>query len=263
MIPGTKDVWVRDFMPLQLDEDRFLQFRYDPDYLRDSPELRTDNGASLVPFQYCRYSNLVIDGGNIVRWKDAAVLTEKVYKENAEHTGLALRNALRTALEVDRLIVCPREPGDVFGHADGMVRFVDGHTLLVNDYSSANPQFGRRLVSALKRDGFDVIAFPYQPSYKATDGIPFASGVYINFLQTMDTIMVPAFGLAEDAQAADVLRRAFPHTKVVPVRCGALAKSGGVLNCVTWNVLINADSGRPGSQKIEETTSLLARRRKG
>jgi len=102
-----------------------------------------------------------------------------------------------------------------------MVRFVDGHTLLVNDYSSANPRFGRRLISALTQDGFDVITFPYRPSYKTSDGIPSASGVYINFLQTMDTIIVPAFGLAEDAQAADVRRREFPQTRVVPVRCGA------------------------------------------
>ncbi len=259
-IPGAKDVWVRDFMPLQLDADRFLQFRYDPDYLRDSPELRTDNGVSLVRVHHCGYSNLVIDGGNIVRWKDAAILTDKVYKENPGHERPALRNALRSALEVDRLIICPQEPGDVVGHADGMVRFVDGHTLLANDYSSANPPFGRRLVSALKRHGFDVVAFPYRPSYKTIDGIPSASGVYINFLQTRDTIMVPAFGLAEDAPAADVLRREFPHTRVVPVRCGRLAENGGVLNCVTWNILINGKSGWAGSQKVEETTSPLTRR---
>ena len=124
------------------------------------------------------------------------------------------------------------------GHADGMVRFVDGHTLLVNDYSLSNPRFGKRLLAMLAEHGFETILFPYQPSDEIFDGIPSASGVYINFLQTMDIILLPAFGIAEDDRAADVLRRVFPHTRVVPVPCGRLSKKGGVLNCVTWNILI-------------------------
>ncbi len=243
MIPGTKDIWVRDFMPLQVDTDCFLQFRYDPDYLGDFPELRTDNGASLVPVPNCRYSNLVIDGGNIVRWKDAAILTEKIYTENPAHTPADLERELRSALQVDRLIICPREPGDVVGHADGMVRFVDGHKLLVNDYSLADRRFGKRLLDTLEAHGFETILFPYQPSEESVEGIPSALGVYINFLQTMDMILVPAFGLAEDERAAEFLRWEFPLTRVVPLRCDALATSGGVLNCVTWNILIDGKYG--------------------
>lgn len=32
-IPGTSDIWCRDYMPVQIDGDRFCQFRYNPDYL--------------------------------------------------------------------------------------------------------------------------------------------------------------------------------------------------------------------------------------
>src|SRR4051794_29963288 len=32
-VPGTKQVWCRDSMPIQVSEDRFVQFRYAPDYL--------------------------------------------------------------------------------------------------------------------------------------------------------------------------------------------------------------------------------------
>jgi len=31
---NTKDIWVVDFMPLQIDQHSFLQFKYDPDYLK-------------------------------------------------------------------------------------------------------------------------------------------------------------------------------------------------------------------------------------
>ena len=46
VIPGTKDIWCRDFMPIQLNTNRFLQFRYEPDYLKNHAKLRTPNGAA-------------------------------------------------------------------------------------------------------------------------------------------------------------------------------------------------------------------------
>ena len=33
VIPCTADIWCRDFMPVQLDEDTFCKFVYAPDYL--------------------------------------------------------------------------------------------------------------------------------------------------------------------------------------------------------------------------------------
>lgn len=32
---NTKDYWVRDFMPIQIDKDVFVKFIYNPDYLQD------------------------------------------------------------------------------------------------------------------------------------------------------------------------------------------------------------------------------------
>ena len=32
-IPGTRSIWCRDYLPIQVSEDRFIQFRYTPDYL--------------------------------------------------------------------------------------------------------------------------------------------------------------------------------------------------------------------------------------
>jgi len=32
IIPRTSDIWCRDYMPIQVDEDRFCQFVYAPDY---------------------------------------------------------------------------------------------------------------------------------------------------------------------------------------------------------------------------------------
>ena len=31
----TKDIWMRDFMPILLDDGRLISYDYDPDYLKD------------------------------------------------------------------------------------------------------------------------------------------------------------------------------------------------------------------------------------
>ena len=33
VIPGTKDIWCRDYMPVQVAAERFVQFTYTPDYM--------------------------------------------------------------------------------------------------------------------------------------------------------------------------------------------------------------------------------------
>jgi agmatine/peptidylarginine deiminase len=43
---------------------------------------------------------------------------------------------LKNLFKVDQLIIIPKDPNDFTGHADGMVRFVDDKTVLVNKYSN-------------------------------------------------------------------------------------------------------------------------------
>ena len=33
-LKGTKDIWCRDYMPIQIQKDRFVFYRYTPDYLQ-------------------------------------------------------------------------------------------------------------------------------------------------------------------------------------------------------------------------------------
>lgn len=37
LLEGTKDYWCRDYMPIQVDREKFIQYTYDPDYLK-TPE---------------------------------------------------------------------------------------------------------------------------------------------------------------------------------------------------------------------------------
>ena len=35
-IEGTKDIWIRDYMPIQIADDHFIVYNYNPDYLNES-----------------------------------------------------------------------------------------------------------------------------------------------------------------------------------------------------------------------------------
>jgi agmatine deiminase len=236
LIPRTKDIWCRDYMPVPLGRDQFVQFRYDPDYLRDASDLLTNDGARLLGLDdRCRYSDLVIDGGNVVRYGDTAILTDKVYKENPDHERPRLRDALREVLELERLVIIPKEPYEPLGHADGILRFVDEKTLVVNDYSMVDPAYGRRLNEWLNRAGFKIIPFPYCPATeRPTRGdLPSAEGVYINFIDACGKVVLPIYGRAEDDTALELVEKHFGR-QVVALACNDLAARGGVLNCATW-----------------------------
>ena len=250
-IYGAKDVWARDYMPIQIDTGQFVQFRFHPNYLEGRPKERTTDGAALVALTggqghnaSCRCCNLVIDGGNVVRWSDAVIMTDKIYRENGSIPRQLLRRRLQSVLRLNRLIVIPREPYDLFGHADGMVRFADDRTVLVN-HPVNEDRLGRELrphyvkvARVIRQHGFTPIEFPYQPrEERNADGIPSAKGVYINFLQTADMIVFPTFGWPDaDGRAQRVLRQTFPRYRIIPLDCNDLAVDGGLLNCVTWNV---------------------------
>ena len=74
----TKDIWMRDFMPILLDDGRLVSYDYDPDYLKDEKysHLRT----KIQPLK--EHINLVIDGGNFVRLGGKAIMTDKIFREN-------------------------------------------------------------------------------------------------------------------------------------------------------------------------------------
>jgi agmatine deiminase len=49
----------------------------------------------------------VLDGGNVVRWRDKVIVTDKVYRENPGMSRKTLRDALANALVLSELIVVP------------------------------------------------------------------------------------------------------------------------------------------------------------
>jgi agmatine deiminase len=236
-IRRTKDIWARDYMPVQLERGRFVKFRYTPDYLRGYTNLITgDEVLEVVGAKgVTKKSKLILDGGNIVSLGRQVALTDKVYKENPWYTRYQVRSKLHEDLESDHMVIIPKEPYDVIGHADGVIRMIEEGIVLINEYRLI-PYYRDKLVETLQDAGLEFEFMPhiYTPS---KGDLPSAVGIYLNYLRVGNLIIVPVFGLPEDETAVYRIEDLFPHATVKAVRAEELAEEGGVFNCISWNIV--------------------------
>ena len=234
VLPNTRDIWARDYMPVPVGCGRRIQFRYFPDYLRAKHWQRTisDGRAIAKKLGFCHeVSPLVVDGGNVVRGFGRVIMTGKVLRENPAIPPRQLIQQLAHLLEVARIDLIPAHPLDFTGHADGMVHVLDERTVLVNDYAR-EPHFAARVHSSLRRAGLQIVPLPYNPYQNRSNES--AVGIYINLLRIGRNVLVPSYQLPEDERVLRTLEGVFPACGIVPIDGRALAREGGVFHCVTW-----------------------------
>ena len=238
-IEGTRDIWCRDYMPVQVKEDEYVQFRYFPDYLitpKHIEKLTIPSETRITKRINKRESDLVVDGGNVISYRDKFILTEKVFDENSNLERETVIKKLKSALNTDQIYFIPKEPYDIIGHADGFVRFVDENRIIVNNYSHQSISWKKKMDKALKDTGLEVITFPTEVTdEKNEEGVYSAKGIYINFAQIGRKILFPQFGFKTDSIALKEAKKEFPDCDIIPVDSNEIAMDGGVLNCITWN----------------------------
>lgn len=82
-----------------------------------------------------------------------------------------------------------------------------------------------------------MVELPYKPKAGGTRGIPPAFGCYNNHLKVDQLVVVPRYGLLEDAEVLACLQEAISGPDVRSIDCTGLSMEGGVLTCATWTVL--------------------------
>jgi agmatine deiminase len=230
LFDGARDIWARDYMPVKTKSGKYVSFRYEPSYLADDPQLRTNFKTDIAPHFVLpvAYSNINLDGGNVVfsPSKTKAVITDRVFSENPEYDKNTLLLELEKLLEASVLII-PSLKSDMTGHADGMVRLVGENTAIVN--APLSPYgFETKVKKSLQNYGFNVIDFPY--FYSKGDS---AVGCYLNYLAMEKSIFLPVFGVDTDNEAIKLAKSIFDKT-IIPVNINEIAKYGGLLNCISW-----------------------------
>lgn len=237
-LKATKDIWCRDYMPIQIEKEKFIQFRYEPSYLKDDLEIQSD------PKEVCKmnkiesqFSKINLDGGNVVNWSDRAILTDRIFDENPEYTSkIKLISEIEKLLQVE-IIVIPQIKSDMTGHADGMVRFVDKNTVLGNDREKEFKYWKNGINQILKEKGIEYIDIPFL-DHKERKYPDHAIGCYVNYLEVENLIVLPIFETEKnkDQEVYDKFREIFPVRKIETINYNEIGFYGGLLNCTTWTI---------------------------
>ena len=231
LLNNRKEIWARDYMPIKTKSGKYISFRYEPSYLANNPQLRTDFKTDIAPSfkgDNLVYTDINLDGGNVVfsPSKEKVIISDRVFSENPEYDKNTLLLELEKLLEASVLII-PSLKSDMTGHADGMVRFVDENTVVTN--APLSPYgFETKVKKSLQNYGFNVIDFPYfySKGYSAV-------GCYLNYLETEKSIFLPVFGVDTDNEAIELAKNIFDKT-IIPVNINEIAEYGGSLNCISW-----------------------------
>ncbi len=242
-VKGTKDIWIRDYMPIQLSDDCFLVYNYDPDYLKDSgKKYLTDSHAiaeEILGHCNLRHYDITLDGGNIVTCAGHRAMTDKVFQENGkEKYDADFCRCLHGALDSDIIFLpwhCDNpndSDADVYGHADGLVHWAGGNRILMSNHRDFYPEEAEDIKYRLEYLGFEVTEMLFDVPRPNRD----FNWAYINYLEVENKIIVPTFGIPEDKQALKYIREANPDSIVRGFRMRDIVRNGGALHCITWNI---------------------------
>ena len=216
----------------------YLADTYKPKYLKSKADLETISDVDTICEQIgikTIKSNIVIDGGNVTRTTDKVIMTDRIFEENPTIERKQLIKELQEYFGVDKLFLLPEQPKDITGHSDGMVRFLDKQTLIINDYKEEKEEFKRAFEIAIHNTGLDYIKIPYNLNGNNYDIQ--ANGIYINYLQMENTVIIPTFGIKEDDEVVKKFEQFFTGQTIATVDSKEIANDGGILNCITWNIL--------------------------
>lgn len=235
-LKGTKDIWCRDYMPVQNKSGKLIQFKYDPSYLKGNKEW--EDSRSDVR-EVCKangfepqFSDINLDGGNVLICDDRAIISNRIFSENPDMNKEKLLNELSNLLECE-IIIIPAENDDMTGHADGMVRFVDKNTILGNTMAEEYKYWQDGMQRVIEKFNLKYIDVPFFVPKDSKH--PYSAvGIYVNYLEVNNLIIMPVFGREEDQKAFDVIQKAFPDKVIEKIDYTDVAQEGGLLNCTTW-----------------------------
>lgn len=243
-LPKTKDIWARDYMPVQVSENKFVEFRYDPDYLQGNSEDKERRELKTYPDMVCDAiglktikSDIILDGGNVVKSDNTVIMTGKVVWENERrYTEKQLVEALKNLFEVEKVVLIPWDEECEYGHADGMLRFIGQDKVLISGfYQTADKGFQEDILRCLEQEGitWEWLRCSEKESEKNIS--------YINFLQTKDLIIVPKLNRKEDKMAFEEISKHFPdyasRRNIFNADARDIEKYSGAFNCISWTVL--------------------------
>lgn len=246
VLKGTADYWCRDYMPVQVDGNSFVQFKYHPDYLEGlrgyetSTETSIKLAKTILPSSSICVSPIVADGGNFTfgsikkgrGYTAVVIMTEKIFIENPDMDRKYLVSLMEKLFPNHKFLFLPWDRSDVCGHTDGILHAVGSNKVLVN-LKVYPDDIAAKMRSRLE-SYFKVIDLELSDYHNM-------SWAYINMIHTQNVIIVPGVGCSTDEEALKHIKKLFPEYdgRIYQVQMQSIVKrGGGALNCLSWSFTI-------------------------
>lgn len=87
-VENSRNIWCRDYMPIQVAENHYVQFQYFPDYYLSPKQVKFLTIQDEIQYDLdikIKKIDLMVDGGNIVKSRTKAIMTDKVFTDNKKN----------------------------------------------------------------------------------------------------------------------------------------------------------------------------------
>lgn len=253
-IPEVMDIWIRDWAPLPVKTDRgikLLKAEYRPAYIKVKDlhysvgdDIAGKKLADILEMPIINFP-LVWDLGNFTHNDDGiGIVTERILKDNPQYNEEELKELFLKFIGITQLLIIPEEPGDITGHIDGMLMFVDADHLVLAQYPADHIEENiflndiEEMIQEKIKGELKITRILNGPvSDKYCEGIGSARGNHINYLSIGDDFYFPCYGIKEDLIARKSLELILKNKNIIDVNTAEinkLADKGGVLHCMSW-----------------------------
>lgn len=241
----VSDLWLRDLAPIRNtfftfmrpNGKGFIQQQNFKSYLSQC----TQNGHAI------QQSVLKADGGNVVHNdEDTAIITTRILSKNSEYSYDQIFLELKKKLNLRNIVLVPEVSGEVSGHADLTLSFLDRNTVAFTDLTRKGrlrKVLQKKLGSKFRLVELDSIVIRDNPKFVTT-----ACGLHVNILSTDNYLYVPTYGMdpinrlrkgqSTSRDMRNVVKIAQNTKKtVVPVPVPfSVCELGGGTRCLSWQI---------------------------
>ena len=248
LVAPTNSVWIRDFGPMFVIDDKGDRGVLDLIYNRPRPN---DDKIPQRVAEHCGYNyykpSLVLPGGNlIIDGNGTAFMTDVVFDPgeggDPNMTHEKIEKIFKNFYNVERVVIIPKMKRDGTGHIDMFCKLLPGNIFIVGEYASPSDGASNNyeilnknaeILAGLK----DLNGKPYKvvripmPKYTGT------SFSYTNSLFLNKTVLVPIYGKSFDEAALKIYRDNMPGYKVVGFDCSRIITANGAIHCISKLVM--------------------------
>ena len=251
------DTWLRDSGPITLKRGngsfQLLDFRFTGwggkfEASRDDQLVGALHDASTFNNAEVRSIPFALEGGAIDTDGAGTLLTtwQCLHERHPERDRASLSADMAQWMQQQRVLWLDHgylEGDDTDAHVDTLARFASPDSIVYQNCDDPQDShyaelqaMGAELAALHTANGQPYRLFPLPWPQPVVDEGRRLAASYANFLIVNGAVLMPAYGDPADAEAAAVMRQAFPDREIVQVPCRPLIWQNGSLHCITMQL---------------------------